>query len=93
MALHDLASFRAAFPESAQIPDALVEAKLAEAAEEIDETIWGDSARQGHGYLAAHLLSTSGHGREVAKDGTTTYGRRFAALQERVGRAYRLVLD
>lgn len=91
--MHTLASFRVAFAEFDAVADATVQARLDEAEGEIDATVWGDSATSGHGWLTAHLLTSSSYGKEAPKDGTTTYGRRFEALQRRVGTAYRLVLD
>ena len=89
----DLAGFRASFPEFSGIGDALVQAGLDAAEAQIDEDVWGDQAETGHGYLAAHEITSRAPGREVAKDGTTSYGRAHAALVQRVGAAYRVVLD
>lgn len=89
----DLASFRARFPEFTPVDDALVEAKLADAADEIDERVWGGLAEKGHGWLAAHLLTSSSYGRETSKESTTTYGTHYEDLRRRVGTAYRVILD
>ena len=88
-----LSAFRTRFPEFNPASDAMVSAKLAEAEDDLDTTVWGDQFDKGHGWLTAHLLAESGHGQGVNKDGTTNYGRRFGTLAKRVGRAYRLVLD
>lgn len=82
-----VAEFRARFPEftSTIVGDAVVQARLDEAAIETPKKVWGDLTTTGHGWLTAHLLSSSGYGREVNKDGTTSYGRRFDRLAEVVG--------
>jgi len=94
MALLSLASFRTDFPEFDEVSDALVTSKLNSAAGSIDETVWGDKATEGHGWLTAHLLTSSGYGRRTSDDkANTTYGSRYAELTKLVGRSYRLVLD
>ena len=86
------AVFKARFKAFTNVSNDLVQAKLDEAERDIDETAWGDQAEDGHAYRAADLLVLSGYAGEVSKDGTTSYGRRFAELQERKGRAYRAIL-
>lgn len=88
-----LPGFRALFGAFSAVPDGTVEARLAEAAAEIDPAVWGEQADAGHGWRTAELLAASGYGGEVAKGGMTSYGRRFAELRDRVGAAYRVVLD
>lgn len=83
--------FRDRFPEFDSAPRTFVEAKLAEAALQIDFTTWGARGDLGHGYLAAHLLSiapTGQHARlqpRTAKitqqDALTTYEREYRRLQ------------
>lgn len=93
----DVATFRSRFPAFAgQTPsDAVVQAKLDEAAEQIDETVWGTRAEAGHGNLTAHLLALEPFGQDarmVAKDGSTVWGTRHEELAKIVGGAYRVVL-
>lgn len=93
MAFLTLAQFRTRFPEFASTDADLVQAKLDDAEEDIDEDVWGDATAKGHGWLTAHLLSSTSYGKEVSKDGTTSYGRRYEEMQRRVGTAYRVVLN
>lgn len=80
------AQFVASFKEFANTDTDLVDAKLADAEASMDEDVWGDLFDQGHGFLTAHLLASSGYGsKEAAKDGTTVYGRRYEDLEGRVG--------
>jgi len=75
-----LGGFREGFPEFANIPDELVQAKLNQAATSVSATIWGSSYDAGHGYLAAHLLATSPLGQDArlsAEKESTTYGAEF----------------
>lgn len=61
----------------------LINAKFQEAAREIDQATWGTFADDGQAYLTAHLLATTPMGQSaklVAKDGTTTYGKRYHHL-------------
>ena len=85
--------FRAQYPEFAQTPEELVQAKLDDAETQIDETVWGDKAAHGHGLLAADLLAAAGYSREAAGERRTNYGARFDRIASIVGGAYRLVLD
>ena len=68
--------FRAQYPEFAQTPVPMIEAKLNAAAAEFDPAIWGNLLDEAHGLLTAHKLSTSPFGQAArlnAKDGRTTY--------------------
>jgi hypothetical protein len=94
----DIATFRSRFSAFAgQTPsDALVQAKLDEAEEQIDATVWGTKAEDGHANLTAHLLALEPFGtdaRLVAKDGSTVWGTRHEELAKIVGGAYRVVLE
>lgn len=60
----NLAAFQAAFPEFAHVDEALIQSKLDQAAESVGASTWGASYDRGHGYLAAHLLSTSPLGQD-----------------------------
>lgn len=61
----DLATFKARFPEVAPIGDALITAVLAEAAIEIDTEVFGVDYNTAHGFLTAHKIAISPHGRTV----------------------------
>lgn len=68
------ASFIVSFPEFANTPEALVEAKLAEAAAQMHAATWGDLYNAGQGNLAAALLGNSQKGlnsRQAGEAGTT----------------------
>lgn len=83
MALHTATTFRASFPEFTSAQTAYIEAKLAEAARQIDQTLWGDKAIDGHGYLSAHLMALSPFGNTaklVNADGSTTYDGHYQRL-------------
>lgn len=80
-----LAEFRVRFPEFDPVSDALVQARLDEAAAETPLAVFGGSTSAAHGWLAADLLSHSGYGREASRDGTTSYGRRRLALDRDFG--------
>jgi hypothetical protein len=101
--LHSLTSFRASLPGAAfaETGDALVEAALAQAARSINETSWGDTALDGHALLTAHLLAMSPYGAPSglrqgdAAKGTSTsvFWADYEDLRQRVGTAYRVVLE
>lgn len=79
-----LADFRVRFPEFENVPDPMISAALSDAVEEINFDIWKELTSQGHGLLTAHNLSNSPWGQGVklvAKDGSTTYGARYAELR------------
>lgn len=79
----DLAAFRTRYPEFGNVPDALIEAVLAEALLELNETIFGDMLSTAQGFLAAHKLAVSPYGvgtKLVNKDGSTSYGVHFDAI-------------
>jgi hypothetical protein len=92
-----LAAFRTRYQPTFDLtPDALVQAKLDEAEEEIDAVVWGTKAETGHGLLTAHKLAMEPGGRDARlknNDGKTTYGVQFDELAQRVGGAYRVVLE
>lgn len=96
---HTLASFRARFPEFDPTPDTLVQAALDAAADEIDATVWGAKAGEGHGLLAAHKLALSPFGQDMrlgafgANRASSVYGEQHEKLARSVGTAYRLVLE
>jgi hypothetical protein len=93
-----VSAFRSRFPAfTGETPsDELVQAKLDEAAEQIDETVWGAKAEAGHGNLTAHLLALAPFGRDarlVNDEGRSVWGNRHEELAQIVGGAYRLVLE
>lgn len=88
--------FKTRFPHFADVDDTLVQAKLDEAEQEIDETVWDTKAETGHGYLTAHKLSLEPSGRDarLKKDeARSTYSVEFDRLARMVGGSYRVVLD
>ena len=88
-----VAEFRALFPEfvdTTSPTDALVQQKLDEAWRRTPPDVWGEQARDGQSYLAAHLLAISPFGRAaviVQKDGSSTYGAERARLEAELGPA------
>jgi hypothetical protein len=80
--VHTRASFFVSFPEFSATDVNLVDAKLAEAAAEIDQDVWGDRATAGHGYLAAHLLAMSpfGNAAKLVDKSSTTYEVHYKRL-------------
>jgi hypothetical protein len=87
------ASFISARPEfnNTSITQASVEAAIADAEDQIDEEVWGDQTDIGVSLLAAHLVAISPHGqaaRLVAKDGSTTYYKRYCEMRDNVGGAW-----
>lgn len=79
----DLAAFRTRFPEFGNVPDALIEAVLAEALLELNAEIFDTLLDTAQGYLTAHKLAISPYGvgtKLVNKDNTTSYGQHFDAL-------------
>lgn len=96
---YTLAPFRARFPDFDPTPDAFVQAALDAAADEIDATVWGAKAAEGHGLLAAHKLALSSYGQDMrlgafgANRASSVYGEQHAQLAAMVGGSYRLVLE
>ncbi len=81
--MHTFATFIAAFAEFSETDQAYVQAKLDEAALDIDECVWGTRATVGHGNLTAHLLVMSPYGngaKLVEKETKTYYEIRYKAL-------------
>lgn len=91
----DLASFRIAYPELVTADDSLVTAKLADAARNVDATMFGDRFDQAQGLLAAHYVCLSPGGvvarldpKTLAAMGATqgyeltTYGLQFRELRD-----------
>lgn len=84
-ALLTLPDFRGRFPEFRDLPDEQVTARLDDAARATPVDVWGELTASGHGWLTAHLLSSSSYGRDSSEATTTTYGRERARLEHLVG--------
>ncbi len=81
--MHSLGSFLAAFAEFSETDQTYVQAKLDEAALDIDVRVWKTRATVGHGYLTAHLLVMSpfGNGAKlVEKETSSYYEKRYRSL-------------
>lgn len=77
------------YPEYADTPAAIVNAKIAAAVNRCDDRVFGDSFDHAVTLLACHLLAISPYGQQArveSKDDTTTYSLAFDALvRERAG--------
>jgi hypothetical protein len=81
------AAFRLAFPEFRTTSDGLIDAKLAEAAKQINASTWGAKADEGQGLLAAHLLASSPNGlqaRTTDKTAPSVYWQPYVELRKQV---------
>jgi hypothetical protein len=83
--MHTISSFLASFPEFNDGSDPqnnLVQAKLDEAALEVDPGVWGGLQNLGHGYLTAHLLASSpmGNTAKLVATQMTTYEKNYRRL-------------
>lgn len=90
----NVAAFKVSFPEFAKAGDTLLEAHLAQAALEVDAGLWGVWADNGVMLTAAHSLAMSPFGmnaRMVAKDGSTTYGKKLDEKRAMVSLGNRLI--
>jgi hypothetical protein len=91
-----LAAFRIRFPELKQAVDQLVQASLDAAALSVDPVVWVEKYDEGHGLLAAHLLTLSPFGQAVRlvtnNDKSTTYLAHYQRMQVNLGDAHFLVL-
>ncbi len=96
----DLPTFRINFPEFSGVPDALITAKLAMAALEVDSQLFGTKFDSAHGNLTAHYLCTSPFGQNARmtvskdfkadQDGTTVYWRQFYRIRSAVTIGFRV---
>jgi hypothetical protein len=71
-----LVTFRARFPEFANLPDATLLDAIDRGAAQSDATIFGDLVDESTGYLAAHFLALSPYGQQarlVGANESTTY--------------------
>ncbi len=99
MPLLTVESFRLRFPEFCETKRVLVEAKLNQAARNLDATIWDKLLEDGHGQKTAHLLALSPEGVEVGlrmgggANQRTVYQDEFEKLELIVGGSFRTELD
>jgi hypothetical protein len=85
--------FLARFPEFEPAPPAMVESAIAEAIRNVDSGVWRDKTDDGVRWHTAHALAMSPFGQQarlVSKDGSTTYGMRFAELMRSVTPGFRV---
>ncbi len=83
----DLAEFRIKRPEFSTAEDAMVQAFLDDAANQLDARIWASYLSQGHEYLTCHLLASAPNGQfaRLESDKTETiYGKQFLRLEASV---------
>ncbi len=86
-------SFLVSHPEFTPAGAELIQAKLDEAALEVDVALWGVRADTGIKLTAAHLLAVSPFGQQarlVAKNGSTTYSTRLIDLYKLAAGGVRL---
>lgn len=87
MAVPSVAAFKAAYPAFGNAPDALVQAKLDEAAARTNATTWGDLHTLGVSLRAADLLAKTPEGRRmrlVMNDGKSIFAEDLRTLVRRV---------
>lgn len=89
-----IASLRAARPEFAPTPDAVLQAAIDDAVSEVDDRVFGAKADQAVSLLAAHKAAIAPFGLQARLDpkaqgdgahGTTTYGVEYDALVKQCG--------
>lgn len=83
---HTLESFRSRFP-ALDTDEALVQASLDAAAQETPPSVWREHTREGHGLLAAHLLTMTEFGKDArlaSNDAQSTYGVLRRRLERRI---------
>lgn len=83
-------TFKARYADFKTVPDATVAAALAEADDETDARVYGDSYERAVGLLAAHILCTTALGERARTDGaapgeTTYLLERKRLTRERAG--------
>lgn len=86
------ATFRVIFPEFTGASDALVESRIAMAAERTDAEVWGTLVYQGIAYLAAELLSLLPGAKDLRLEGgaESVYGRERKRLEGIVSSGFRI---
>ncbi len=84
--------FKAEFPEFRATDDALIQAKLNQAARRIHAPVWGDMADDGVMFLAAHLVSISPTGEHARlKPGEETqYEKEWNRMKREVTTGFRV---
>jgi hypothetical protein len=88
----DVASFKSAYPEFGQAPDATVQEKLSSAQRQTDSGVWGTQYEDGVFLRTADLLAKCPFGRKmqlVNKDGTTAYSADLERLERIAACGYR----
>lgn len=96
------ASFIVTYPEFADAPVALIEAKLAEAATMTPDAVWGDLADQGRALYTAQYLYDSpfarhmarvdqGNDRQGVRSDASPYIDRLRRLVQQVASGYRVL--
>lgn len=94
-----LATFVEQYPEFASVAGtnaAFVQAKLDDAALELDATVLGAEYDKAQALTAATMLAESPFGQQAGlrdKDGNIVYAARLEKMIERKGLAYRVVLE
>jgi hypothetical protein len=85
-------NFRALFPEFERASDALIESRIAMAAEVTLEEVWGDLLYQGLAYGAAAMLCELPIAQDMrrASDGGSVYRDRRQALELTVSAGFRI---
>jgi hypothetical protein len=86
------ASLKTNNPEFADIPDAIVQAKIDASELQHNAEAWGDQLDTGIELYACHLLATSPHGgmaRLISDDGHSIYQENWLRMSRGVGRAFR----
>lgn len=95
-------TFQALYPEFADAPPALVQAKLDEAVLMCPESIWGDMTDQGVGLYVAQFLYDSpfsrhmarvdqGNDRQGVRSDASPYVDRLQRLKQQVASGYRVL--
>ena len=86
-----LADFREEYPEFDRASDALVQKLLDRAEERTPPDIWGELEDQGHGLLAAHLLTLRPEAKEMRlESGKSTYQEERELLARTVASGFRV---
>ncbi len=63
-----LAEFRDAYPDTAEVPDEMVQAALDASTVRVNEDVWGDLFDAGHGAYAYYRLSLTTWGKTAELD-------------------------
>ena len=89
-----LRQFVRRFPEFRDSDPTLIQSKLDDAAEQIEDDVWGGKANQGQAYLAAHLLAINPMGEvmRLEKDSDkTVYLLNYKKLLRQVAYGFRVI--